>query len=99
MSIYTVSTKLIWAFEGASNDTTVGAERKQKLKEMVEQGKTDGACNRANDPLLRQEIIVRDFIDQTSADEYISFMLEALEKYDSSELLLSATTIPTPARP
>ena len=99
MSIYTVSSKLVWAFEGASNDIAVGAERKQKIREMVEQGKTDGSIIRANDPILRQEIVVRDFINQAAADEYISFMLETLEKYDSSELLLSATTMPTPTRP
>ena len=100
MATYTVSTKIIWAERGLDVDPAFNQIRNDKIDEMILAGKTDGLYYHEIDlDYLGKLCVERDFIDQESADEFLTFVKDMLASFDESYRIIDTKTFPTPERP
>jgi hypothetical protein len=97
MATYTVSTRITWSEIGVDVDPLFNEARSEKIAEMVMAGKTDGVFHAEEHPEYPfKPSFSRDFIDQAAADEFLTFIKDAVAAIGHPEYIAEALTIPTP---
>ena len=81
----TKTTTIIWKSAEDQQHVVLSEQRDTKLYDMIVAGKTDG-----DGVPVTPEITTRNWIDQTAAEEYISFITEAAE---ACKVVIVSTTI------